>query len=587
MIVVLLLLCSTPLFASLFGDDEEKEIILPTHEIYFTGQKHIDEETIGDAIGVSSRSFYEFWKEDTPRIADKLLPVLKASLKSFYDSQGFYDADFTIRETNTTVFVNISENKPVKIVDIRINSDYDISSFITFHTKDIFKAKTFITIKTAIIQQLLKEGYCSYNFDPKAYVDLDNHTVKVEYTLQKGEICKFGKLTVKGLESIDEEIVKSRVRAIEGKDFSTDRIGETTINLYSLDVFDSVLIDTNRKFYNVVPVDITVREASEPYHVEAGAGYDTYVGARVQGEIVKKNFFGNAQRLGLKAAWSQREQLLILGYFKPVFFTVFDHGIDLDVKIGYSNLEFEGFREEKSFAQGYLTHEYKKFMLHAGLALENITISALESDIVLQQAVNEGVFNLFYPYVDIIYDARDDRLNPKYGYYLSAYSEYGLSYDEESSPYLKTLLEGRIIHTFSNLTLAAVGKVGVVDDSSLNGLPESKFFFGGGFFSNRAYGFRELGVILSPTEDSIYGASTMANLSLEANYPIWEEIYGAVFTDNTMLTEESYDFSGDIISSAGVGVRYMTPVGPFKLDVGFNVNDPSQYAIQFQVGQSF
>lgn len=563
------------------------EIVLPTHEIYFSGQKHIDEDDLQDAVGANTRSFYEFWKEDTPRIADKLLPILQPSLKSFYDSEGFYDASFTIRKTDTTVFVNISENKPVKIIDISINSDHDISPLITFQKEDIFKAKTFITIKAAIIQQLLKEGYCSYNFDPKAYVDLDNHTVKVEYTLQKGEICKFGKLTVNGLESIDEEIVKSRVRATEGKNFSTDRINETLINLNSLDVFDSVLVDADKKFYNVVPIDITVRETSKPYHVEAGAGYDTYVGARVQGEIVKKNFFGNAQSIRLKAAWSQREQLLILSYFKPVFFTVLDHGIDLDAKIGYSNLEFEGFREEKGFAQGYLTHEYRKLRLRAGLAFENITISALESDIELEQAVNEGIFNLFYPFIDIIYDARDDRLNPKYGYYLSAYSEYGLSYDEESSAYQKTLLEARIIHTFSKLTLAAVGKAGVVDDRSINGLPESKLFFAGGFFSNRAYGFRELGVILSPTQDSIYGASTMANLSLEANYPIWKEIYGAVFTDNTMLTGESYDFSGEIISSAGVGVRYMTPVGPFKFDVGFNVNDPSQYAFQFQVGQSF
>jgi translocation and assembly module TamA len=54
-----------------------------------------------------------------------------------------------------------------------------------------------------------------------------------------------------------------------------------------------------------------------------------------------------------------------------------------------------------------------------------------------------------------------------------------------------------------------------------------------------------------------------------------------------MLTDDSYDFTGEIITSAGVGVRYMTPVGPFKLDVGMNVQDPSQYGISFQIGQSF
>ena len=182
---------------------------------------------------------------------------------------------------------------------------------------------------------------------------------------------------------------------------------------------------------------------------------------------------------------------------------------------------------------------------------------------------------------------RNSKLNPTSGYYIHAYGELGLSDAEDGSVYYKTLLEGRFIHSFGNLTLAAVGIVGVVDEESEKSLPESKYFFAGGSFSNRAYGFRELGVILSPTEDSINGASTWANLSLEADYPVWGDLYGAVFTDNTMLTDTAYDFKGEVITSAGVGVRYMTPIGPFKLDVGMNVADPSQYGISFQIGQSF
>jgi len=68
---------------------------------------------------------------------------------------------------------------------------------------------------------------------------------------------------------------------------------------------------------------------------------------------------------------------------------------------------------------------------------------------------------------------------------------------------------------------------------------------------------------------------------------MWGNLYGAVFTDNTMLNEKSYDFSGDVISSAGLGLRYLTPIGPFKVDVGLNVNDPAEYGISFQIGQSF
>jgi translocation and assembly module TamA len=164
--------------------------------------------------------------------------------------------------------------------------------------------------------------------------------------------------------------------------------------------------------------------------------------------------------------------------------------------------------------------------------------------------------------------------------------EYGLPYDTEASAYLKYTLEGRAIYTFSDLTLAAVAKAGIVDETQ-NHVPESKLFFAGGAYSNRAYGYKRVGVIFTPTRYGIEGALTMANLSLEADYPIWGDIYGAVFTDNTMQTINSYDFTGEILTSAGVGVRYMTPVGPIKVDVGMNVHDASQYGIQFQIGQSF
>ena len=586
---ILMLLWSTTLCASLFGDDEE-EIVLPTHEIYFTGQTHFEEGDLQDALGVESASFFEFWKDDTPRIKDKLLPTLEPSLESFYNSEGFYDANFTIKETNTTITVNITENEPVKVRDINVSSDYNISSLISFEKDEIFQAKKFISIKGEIIEQLLKDGYCSYEFDSKAYVDLDKHIVDLRYTLKKGGVCTFGQVTVIGTETIDDDVIKSRVRAEEGERFSTESVKETSKALYGLQAFDSVLIGVDRKIYNVVPVDITVSEMEKPYQFKAGAGFDTYVGVRVHSSLTKHNFMGDAQKLKLRLAWSQLEQLAILSFYRPVLFSFSDYYIGIGAKLGYTNLEYEGFKEEKEFFRTYLEHVSDRTQLRAGIAVENIVIKALDNlkpGEELEQAVNEGTFNLLYPYVNFIYDGRDSKLNPKYGFYVSAYGEFGLSSDEENNAYYKTLFEGRFIHTFGDLTLSTVGKVGVVDEDKENSLPESKYFFAGGSFSNRAYGFRQLGVIISPSEFTINGAATWTNLSLEANYPIWGDIYGAVFTDNTMLTADAYDFSGEVISSAGLGVRYMTPIGPFKLDFGMNVADTSQYGISFQIGQSF
>ena len=587
--IILLLLVSTPLWASFFGEDE-KEVVLPTHIVEISGESYFDESQMYDALGVEHKSMFEFWKDDTATINDKLLPTLHASLRAFYDSEGFYDATYEIKESNTTILIEVTENEPVRVRDINISSDHDISLLVTFEKGEVFKAKKFITVKSNIMGQLLKEGYCSYDLDTKAYVDLEKHVVDLRYIVKKGGVCTFGAVTVTGNESIDDEVIKSRVRAEEGARFSTELVKDTSDALYGLQSFDSVLVGVDRKIYNVVPIDITVQEMEKPYRFEAGLGYDTYVGPRVHSSITKHNFLGDAQKLNLQLAWSKLEQLAILSFYRPVLFDISDYYVGIGARLGYSNLEFDGFQEEKSFFRTYLDHETKRTKLRLGFAFEAISIRALDNlrtGDKLKFAVNEGDFLLAYPYIDFTYDARDSKLNPKFGYYLKFYSELGLSNDEESSLYQKTLLEGRFIHTFENLTLAAVGVVGTIDEDKRKSLPESKYFFAGGAFSNRAYGFRELGVIISPTEDSIYGASTWVNVSFEADYPIWGDLYGAVFTDNTMLTADAYDFSGEVISSAGLGVRYMTPIGPFKLDVGMNLADPSQYGISFQVGQSF
>ena len=573
----------------IFNSVSAKEIELPTHLIHIQGEKHFDEATLQTVLSVETKSIFAFWKKDTPRIADKLIPTLEATLESFYDSEGFYDATFKIKETNTTVDVTINENKPVVVSNINIESDYNIAPLVLSKKGYVFRAKDFIATKSSIIEHLLDKGYCSYQLDTKAYVDLDKYQADLHYVLQKGDVCTFGKANIKGLKTIDKDVILSRVRAKEGERFDPKKVKETYTGIYALNSFDSVKVNVDRKIYNVVPIDITLNEVEAAYHFEGGVGYDTYIGARVHASIVKKNFFGNAQQTGLKLSWSQREQLAVGNYFKPALFSLFGYGIDFGTEFGYSNLEFRGFQEEKLFAKFYLEHNEGRLKLKTGLALENINIATLDNltgNQTLTQAVTEGTFLLFYPYVDIVYDARDDKLNPKYGYYLAASMEYGVPYKPDASSYVKLFTEGRLIHTFDKLTLAGVVKIGVVDQTSKE-LPESKFFFGGGSFSNRAYGFNTIGVVLSPTSDSIAGASSLLNLSVEADYPVWGNLYGAVFTDNTMLSEESYDFTGDVITSAGLGVRYLTPIGPFKLDVGFNVNKPSQYGISFQIGQSF
>lgn len=554
----------------------------------FDGKRYLDEGDLEDALDVDTKSFFAFWSDKKPTIKDKLLPTLEASLRSYLDSEGFYDANYTIKTTPKEVFVTITENEPVRVNDINISSDYDLSDIVSFQKGEIFTAQQFTDIKSNIIHEMMKEGYCSYSLENKAYVDLDRLEVDIVYDLKKGGVCTFGKVSVKSPESIGDGVVISRIRAREGTRFNLERIQQSYDALYALSAFDSVAIKYDRKLYNVVPIDVAVTQISRPWSFLGGVGYDSNVGAGVKTEFIRKNFMGNAKKLKIYLQYSAIEQVAEASLFTPALFNLEDYYFDLSAKVGYSNLEYTGFMEKKGYAQAFLAYTNERLELNAGFAVENIDISLLDNydKAKLTQGINAGTFLLAYPFVRIVYDARDSKLNPKYGFYLAGEAEYGVPYSEEASGYLKYTLEGRAIYTFNNLTMAAVAKVGVVDETQ-NTVPESKLFFAGGAYSNRAYGYKRVGVIFDPENYGIDGALTMANLSLEVDYPIVGNFYGALFTDNTMQTINSYDFSGEILTSAGVGIRYMTPIGPITIDVAANVHDTSQYGIQFLIGQSF
>ena len=128
-ILTLLLLGATSSHAGLFGDDK-KEIVLPTHVISIEGNEVFSESDIYSALSADHKSFFEFWKDDTATIKDKLIPSLPAALRNFFDSEGYYDAKFKLKEDKTTVRVMVIENEPVKVRDINISSDFDITEFI-------------------------------------------------------------------------------------------------------------------------------------------------------------------------------------------------------------------------------------------------------------------------------------------------------------------------------------------------------------------------------------------------------------------------------------------------------------------------
>ena len=550
------------------------------YTITFEGNSQVSSSELETFLGAKRPSFIKkLWIKDEAKIDSILLPTLDETLQQFYRHEGFYDANVTHRlgDYKSVTFI-IQENRPIVIDKILVESNLDISDALTLNEKSRFRAEDFSQTKKNLVKLLLTEGYCSPNLDTKAYIDLEKYTATIKIKLDKQKICHFGEVSIENSSpTMSDDVVLSRLQFDEGDVFDINKIKESYESLYSLEAFDQVHLDYSLNLYNKKPIKIRYKEIQKNIHSRMGVGYATDLKFQAKYHWEYKNYRGNGKKIVFDTVVSEKQKMVDNSFFIPYVFSLYDYNMDFQNSIGYSQeRNIHEYDEKIFYDRVYLSHKTSRWYNSIGFGIENRDIS------------NDKTFFLIYPFMRFIYDRRNSKLNPTEGVYFSHEMEYGLPYSPESTTYLKYLEELRAIYTLNDITLSAVGRMGAIQVYN-NAMPESKKFFAGGAFSNRAYSYDRIGIVESQEKYSNEGGSTLANLSFEANFPIYKNVRGAVFTDNTMISanEGIWQFSNNVISSVGLGFRYMTPIGPFKIDMGFNVKNSSDNAVHFQVGQSF
>ena len=92
---------------------------------------------------------------------------------------------------------------------------------------------------------------------------------------------------------------------------------------------------------------------------------------------------------------------------------------------------------------------------------------------------------------------------------------------------------------------------------------------------------------------------TFATFSLEARFPVWSQLGGVIFIDGGNVWTNAWDFNlNDLRYDVGPGLRYNTPIGPVRLDVGYQLNpieglvvngeeQKRRFRFHFSIGHAF
>jgi translocation and assembly module TamA len=490
---------------------------------------------------------------------------------------------------------------------------------------DAFEEERWQEATAELRDRLRERGYARAEVLGEARVGVDTQRVSLKIEARPGRRYRFGEIRVStnGGTAIPAPWIWEEVRLAisEGERYSPSALVDARRRLTGMGVFAMAEViegePSSADGSDLLPVVVNTREA--PLHtLRLGGGLridQIRNEARLLSEWINRNFRGGMRRLTARVE---------LGWaFLPNIFASFQGGSSEARRNGpvlRSYVEFEQPRflgrptlRERSLLEvartmeqaydvlgarlinGVIWRPTTSFTLYPSYHLETYLLDGAANTGVVSAPLALGCHTtdqecwIWLSYIEevLTLDRRDNLLEPREGWYASLSLQQGGGPLQGDYTFLRVLPELRGYASFGAdraLTLAARARVGELLPSS--GDPDDTAvvtrFYTGGAFSMRGFNERRLSPLLlvtplptdsNPTPNSYsvpVGGNGLIDGSFELRYELTGDLVGAAFVDFGQVTRDRLRFSDvkTTLIAVGVGLRYRTPVGPVRVDVG-------------------
>jgi outer membrane protein assembly complex protein YaeT len=575
---------------------------LQVREIRFDGNKIISSAELKKILSTKERKFRWFFKAP---FDEKVFSEDLERIPLFYLSQGFYHMAVISHEieplvgNNVRIVIRLEEGPPLMVSELNLKIGgpspekwrKEIVKVLLIKAGKRFTTPGYKDIEKVARVYLAERGYPKATVDMRARLDKVSNLGTVMVEIEVGPVCSFGAIRVEGNESVSSHVVMREIRFHEGERFDASKIEAARQRLFALELFQfvDISVDDLEKETTVLPVRILVKEGKKQT-VRLGVGYGTEDQLRGQAQYEIRDFLGDGRRLQINVKASAIVQMLEGRFLQPYFMDtrgslIVDGGIMRENQVSFENLK-EYIRPK---------YEYKWFDGLVSYAGYNFEANYL-GNVVIPPSATDQEHQAFYVsslLAGNTWDRVYSLLDPKKGWRVLQSMEWAGSVLGSQVDFFKFMLEGRGYVPVSSFgSLAARLRYGAIEPlEATSQVPIFKRFFAGGTDSVRGYPYQKLGP-LDPGGDPIGGMELLEG-RIEWRFPIRSPLEGVVFSDfgNVAPTIGSLSWA-DTRYTAGVGLRYLTIVGPLRFDVGYELNPPEQrtfspYQFHFSIGQAF
>ncbi|MBV2142225.1 autotransporter assembly complex protein TamA [Falsochrobactrum sp. TDYN1] len=465
-----------------------------------------------------------------------------------------------------------------------------------FAPGEVARSGTILKAERLAVEAWRQQGYAKARVTGEEIVaDHADNRLAADISLDPGRKAHYGPVNVVGTARLDPQFIAWMTGLEPGQEYDPDDMERAKKRLGRMEVFRAMRFEEGEAIEpdGSLPMTLHVQER-KPRRFGVGVEYSTIDGFGVTSYWMHRNLFGKGERLRFDAKISgiggsqdnsfdpaNYTYLLGTSFTKPGVYTPdtdFVAALDarrevLDVytetsvnaKTGFTHI----FSDELS-ASLYAKASHGRFE-DKYFGTREFTTGGLEAG--------------------LIYDGRNYKPDPSSGVYLEGNIQPFYEFQRGNFA-TRFTAEGRTYYGFGEkdrVILAGRVKLGSIVGASIEDLPPNQLFLAGGGGSVRGYAYRGIGVETSTGD--VIGGRSLVEASGEVRARITDSIGAVAFLDAGYVGEQSFpDFSEQMRLGTGIGLRYLTGLGPIRLDVAVPLNrrsgDPS-YAFYVGIGQAF
>ena len=541
-------------------------------EVRIEGHRFFDDDLLYDAIGISGNGLFS-----QGVFSPELLENASETLARMYAAAGFaatrVEPNFSIEANGITAVLQVEEGSQLEIGELyflgnTVLDDADLGRIANLVSGDVYTPAAVEEARGAITSNYHRRGYPDVRVRSSIDRSADRDSVDVSYSFEEGAPYVIGTIFVAGNTRTQDKVVHRNSRLAAGDAYDPETILQAQQRLYATGLFSRVdIVTLERDTPGTRDLLIQLEDAG-PLLLTYGVGVQDREGPRGTVELTHSNLWRLDRSLSFRIRGSQREQRFQTTFREP---RLFNWEVD-----GFASLFFERTRQQ-FFDANRIDFSFQSLKQLANL--DSVLFSASFQTVNLRDIrVNPragsfpdetGTVHIASVGGSYIRDTRNDPINPRRGNYFTGTLRLASEHLGSEVNYVSLFTQGSLYRPAKETVIAASLRFGWNQPyGNTVSLPITERYFAGGSTTLRAFGLDEAGIE--------GGGNALAILNVEYRFPIpmlLSGLGGTVFYDTGTTFQYISDFNfGDFTHTAGFGMRYETPLGPIRLDFGFNMN---------------